>query len=134
MSTISVLSPVDLTQDHPVIQRIQLLAQEAEDPTQELCGVIVPDLDGRRGSHVIVVPNRAEEPHTSFRMLGSDLRFALEKWFKEADTALWREVIFWHTHPGGGIGPSRTDMQNKPPSGYSLVVSLTPEGPIPTLY
>lgn len=67
-------------------------------------------------------------------MLGTDMRFALSGWFEEADTALWPEVIFWHTHPGGGIGPSRVDMQNKPPSGYNLVIALTEDGPVPTFY
>lgn len=97
-----------------------------------MCGVVITLPEG--GNRVVTVPNRSEEPHTGFRMLGSDLHFALEHWFESAPSELWREVIFWHTHPSGGIGPSRIDMQNKPPSGYNLVVAITADGPIPTLY
>lgn len=114
------------------MQQIVKLASTQQDPRAELCGVILPT--PFHGVQVMNIPNRAEDPHTSFRMIGADLRFQLAGWFEEADPSLWPEVIFWHTHPGGGIGPSRVDMQNKPPSGYSLVIALTPDGPVPTFY
>ena len=131
MTTMSPSSLAHLTADHGIIQQIAALAEAAEDPTQELCGVILPQ--PFHGVQVVMVPKRADDPHTSFKMLGSDLRFAMGSFFEEVDSSLWPEVIFWHTHPGGGIGPSRVDLQNRGP-GHYLVVAMTSEGPVPVLY
>lgn len=40
---------------------------------------------------------------------------------------VWEDVIVWHTHPSGFVGPSRGDMQNRVEGLKYLVVSL-PDG------
>lgn len=130
--TMSATSLVDLTVDHPIVEEIMNLVATQSDPEAELCGVILPT--PYRGNQVFSIPNRAKDTHSSYVMSGSDIRLTVEGWLEEADTTLWREVVFWHTHPGGGIGPSRIDMQNRPPSGYNLVIALTTSGPVLTFY
>lgn len=83
-------------------------------------------------STVLELPNRSLEPHT-YRMNMSDMRIELEDWILDQPPE-YRGMIIWHTHPDGGIGPSREDMQAKPPKATFLVVALTPEGPIPALF
>jgi proteasome lid subunit RPN8/RPN11 len=43
-------------------------------------------------------------------------------------------VVLWHSHPGGGVGPSREDMQNKTPLKYHLVLALVDGNLVPTWY
>lgn len=43
-------------------------------------------------------------------------------------------VAIWHSHPKGGIGPSRIDMQQKTSFTYHLVVALVNDELIPTWY
>jgi proteasome lid subunit RPN8/RPN11 len=44
------------------------------------------------------------------------------------------EVVLWHSHPAGGVGPSRFDMQNRTPLKHHLVVSLVDDTVVPTWY
>lgn len=44
------------------------------------------------------------------------------------------EVVFWHSHPGGGIGPSTIDLQQKTRFTYHLVVSLVDGDIVSTWY
>ena len=44
------------------------------------------------------------------------------------------EVLFWHTHPGGNIGPSKYDLERRLEGFQYMVVALTPEGPVPARY
>lgn len=43
-------------------------------------------------------------------------------------------ATLWHSHPKGGVGPSRIDMQNKTVFPYHLVVSLANDDLVYTWY
>lgn len=82
----------------------------------EACGLILPLPYPRRDREpdwILELPNRSLEP-SSFEIHPDDIRLALTPWaahyrhHKDVD-----KVGVWHTHPGGNIGPSRVDMQNK---------------------
>lgn len=94
----------------------------------EACGVILPYPVKDR--QVIELPNRSKTPHDEVRMRGEDLVLELEALFGE-DTPLPEnlatDITFWHTHPGGNVGPSAHDMSEKPQVGKHLVVSLGEE-------
>lgn len=46
----------------------------------------------------------------------------------------WEHLTIWHTHPGGNIGPSRTDMKNRIPEMGNLVVTFNNGEVIPTWF
>ena len=89
----------------------------------EACGVLLPE--PYAGSQVWEMPNRSKTPHDSFEMLGSDIVLSLEGWFAGKDDDEVKEVVIWHTHPRGNIGPSRYDMRNRLEGHHHLVISLT---------
>lgn len=86
------------------------------------------------GSRIIELPNRSTQQNNSFTIKPTDIVLALESEgvtdidFENAD------LVLWHSHPSGGVGPSRIDMQNKVPHFHHLVVALVAEGAIPTFY
>lgn len=43
-------------------------------------------------------------------------------------------VALWHSHPNGGVGPSRTDMVEKTPLPYHLVLSVVNSDLVATWY
>lgn len=86
------------------------------------------------GSTIIELPNRSTQQNNSFSIKPTDIVIALES---EGITDVDFEnagLVLWHSHPSGGVGPSRTDMQNKVPHFHHLVVALVAEGAIPTFY
>ena len=38
------------------------------------------------------------------------------------------DVLFWHTHPAGGVGPSSVDLQARLPGFQYMVVALHVDG------
>lgn len=90
----------------------------------EACGLLLTT--PHRGRWVVELPNRSLTPQDSFQFYGSDAKLELEGY----DGG----VIVWHTHPGGGVGPSRDDMKTRHPEFWYLVVALTAEGPVPTFF
>lgn len=44
------------------------------------------------------------------------------------------KVFLWHSHPNGGVGPSRFDMIHRTPLKNHLVVSLVDGDLVPTWY
>lgn len=114
----------------------QALAEIEEIGTKRLpteaCGILLPE--PWRGHWVYEVPNRSLTPQSSFAFLASDVRMTLQGWFTERPDTHGADLTIWHTHPGGGIGPSRKDMQMKVPGARFLVVAMTPEGAVPTWY
>ena len=82
-------------------------------------------LDGIR---VVELPNKSPTPKNSFEVHKSDIIKVLEK---EEDLP---EIIFWHSHPSGVIGPSKTDMRQKNNFMEYLVITITPDGLIYTRY
>lgn len=94
----------------------------------EAVGLMLPD------DQVIELVNRSQSPADSFMIQPSDIAIALENNKVNPATLDWENTTFWHTHPSGGVGPSRTDMRNKLPHMAHLVLTLTPTGCIPTWY
>lgn len=89
----------------------------------EACGILLPE--PVHGQQVVEVPNRATYPHDSFVMKGEDILLALEMVYREeVPDGIIVQLTAWHTHPGGNVGPSKADLQNKPPRIKSLVVTL----------
>jgi proteasome lid subunit RPN8/RPN11 len=78
----------------------------------EACGILLTRADG--GPRIAEVPNRAAEPYHDVLMSHEDLQKALLE--VVGDPArypgnLTRELVVWHTHPGGLVGPSKVDME-----------------------
>jgi len=80
----------------------------------EAVGLILPDDD------IIELPNRSDEPEDQFVASRNDIIEALSD-IKGIDL---ENVVLFHTHPGGGVGPSKIDMRNKTPFQYHLVVTV----------
>lgn len=112
------------------LEEIYLLGQERS--PSEACGILLPQ--PYKGSWIIELPNRSHHPHDSFEYNTMDIRLALADWLEEAEGDDIRGIALWHTHPSGGIGPSRIDMRNRIPDSHHLVVTLTNEGPVPSWY
>lgn len=102
----------------------------------EACGVFLPT--PRRyqliESQVVEIPNRSLNAEIEYVMTPEDVRMAIEDWARAATSEERNAVSVWHTHPGGGIGPSKLDMARKLRGGTYLVVALTPEGPVPVWF
>lgn len=85
------------------------------------------------GGLVYSLTNTSESPRDSFAVDMQELKeiiLALGiplNWIDES-------VALWHTHPAGGVGPSRFDMRNRTPLKHHLVVSLVDGDIVPTWY
>lgn len=94
----------------------------------EACGILLPYAVG--GRQVLEVPNRATMPHDSFTMMGEDIALTLEMLFEHTPMSdrdvekLLGELVYWHTHPRGNVGPSKGDLQNKLPGSRNIVVAI----------
>lgn len=93
----------------------------------EVGGLII---DGER---VHILQNRAANPSDTFEFQLEDLKLALEIQGVPV-TEIIDRVTLWHSHPAGGVGPSRTDMRQKTPLAMHLVVALVEEDIVPTWY
>lgn len=82
--------------------------------------------DGR----VIPLTNHASEPGSNFEVTKEDILSAIRMHEVEDLTGL----TLWHSHPNGGVGPSRIDMQQRLPFCDHLVVTLTETGVVFTWY
>ena len=99
----------------------------------EACGVLLPV--PMRGRVVWEVPNRAENGTNSFAMHSDDVVILLQDWvYENIELAVWESIVLWHTHPAGGVGPSRADRENKIEKCGNLVVTLTDDGPVATWF
>ncbi len=82
---------------------------------------------------VYPLTNTSEEPTNSFEVSLTEIRDLITKLeipWNELQTA----VYFWHSHPGGGVGPSRFDMTHRTPLKHHLVVTLVDGDIVPTWY
>lgn len=90
----------------------------------EACGVLLPHPrsphEGSK-SQVVELPNRSLKPDT-YRMATADIRLAVEELNLSKDEV--DRMAIWHTHPGGGIGPSRDDMIRRVRDVPYLVVAI----------
>lgn len=94
---------------------------------QEACGLLVTRIDD--GPRIAEVQNMAPEPYHDVVMKNDDILDALLE--VVGDPArypgnLTRELVVWHTHPGGLVGPSKVDMEYRKKLGSTrcLVVTL----------
>lgn len=80
---------------------------------------------------VIELTNRSIKPEANFEVTKADLINVLSD---ESNYTDLTRIIFWHSHPGGGIGPSRTDMQQKIPGITHLVATIVDDDLVYTFY
>lgn len=78
----------------------------------EACGVIA-------GRAVLEIENLSESPHDSYMVEGRQIVESLRIGGFEND-----EIIIWHTHPSGFVGPSEGDLRTRIEGLHYLVVSL----------
>lgn len=116
----------ELHQGSPLVDRIGDIGSLRA--PNEAAGFLLPD-----GS-VIELANRSSTPRTRFEFNPDDVAIALEAAQLRPTSEQWDRAVFWHTHPGGGLGPSSIDMKNRVGPITHLVVALTDEGYIPTIY
>lgn len=90
----------------------------------EACGVVIPDLDQTCDTWVHELANRSEDPLNSYRIDPQTISSLL------VDPDVWSDVLVWHTHPSGYIGPSQGDMKQRDPRLRYLVVSLPRGEPV----
>lgn len=77
---------------------------------------------------IIELTNKAESPENSF----SVDKLELLHWIEQLGSV--DGLTLWHSHPGGGIGPSRTDMQQRIPFLHHLVISLVDDDVVYSFY
>lgn len=88
----------------------------------EACGVIIPT--PFKGQQVFEMPNRSKLPAESFVMHSEDITLTIMDWAADNPDAVWEKMVIWHTHPSGGVGPSKNDLDNRIEHCGNLVVSL----------
>lgn len=75
----------------------------------EACGLVVPDFDKPVDDWVIELNNRSPDPLNSYVIDPEALgQITL-------DPEVWEDVLIWHTHPSGHIGPSKRDVETMIP-------------------
>jgi proteasome lid subunit RPN8/RPN11 len=84
------------------------------------------------GKRVVVLPNHAEG-ESAFAFHLRDIRDVIES-HEIPLSEIADQVVLWHSHPGGGVGPSREDMRNKTPLKYHLVLAYVEGSIVPTWY
>ena len=114
--------------EQQMVNRIAQIGRAAA--PNEACGLLLPT--PINGVQVIELPNRSTEPRDSVEMKGEDMLLALEMVFRgDFPEELIDGLTAWHTHPGGHVGPSKFDLENKPARLKSLVVTLFDDGKPP---
>ena len=85
----------------------------------EACGVLLPN------GEVIEMTNHSEQPEDSYILEVNELHDKIEPWLAELPDHVDKlNLIVWHTHPRGGIGPSKGDLDERIAGVRYLVVSL----------
>ena len=92
----------------------------------EAVGLILPD------NRVVELTNRSATPSNQFLITGRETHAAITQhgFLVNEDTV--RRTTLWHSHPSGGVGPSRIDMQQKVPLMSHLVITVQVRGNTPT--
>lgn len=109
----------------------QILRIGREQSPAEACGIVTPDL------RVVVLPNRhPTSTRDSFVIEAKDLVDSVMAYMERTGVKpheLTRgHFLVWHTHPGGQVGPSQGDLDNRVEGFQNMVVTL-PDGPA-TIY
>lgn len=94
----------------------------------EACGLLLSE--PYRGKWIWEMPNRSSTPSDSFTLSGQDIMIALEEYLPAQLTEEFLQTLtVWHTHPGGNLGPSASDLKCKPKHFKNLVVTLYEDAP-----
>jgi proteasome lid subunit RPN8/RPN11 len=109
------VAPVHFGIDVVIPQIVEIGLRRAP---QEACGIVVPDLDVPAAEWVHELQNHSSDPLTSYEIDTVTIKTLVE------DPEHWSDVLVWHTHPKGGVGPSKRDWEVKVPGLRYLVVSL----------
>lgn len=115
--------------DLPLIEgelKRSLLMRALNSAPREACGII-------HKSVAYSLANASSSPLDSFEFDRQHFKDLVEMLGIPLEDVA-EEVILWHSHPAGGVGPSRFDMQNKTPLKHHLVVSLVEHDIVPTWY
>lgn len=104
----------------PLLERLTNMAMFRS--PAEAVGLILPD------ERVVELPNRSLTAHNSFKVTSEDVKLVLEAHNFGFTEQEWADLTLWHSHPSGGVGPSRTDMQNRVPGVNHLVITLNADG------
>ena len=86
-----------------------------EHAPEEVCGIVHLRPDGM---HVYRLKNVAEDPCRGYVFDAGQLVDVM------AEEPSRSEIICWHTHPGGLVGPSSEDIKRKAPGVRYLVVAI----------
>ena len=84
----------------------------------EACGVVVPDFEKPADDWVIELKNRSKTPWNSYDV---DMRI-IQGIVTSPES--WSDVLIWHTHPSGHVGPSRRDWETMVEGAKYLVVAM----------
>lgn len=89
-----------------------------EEMPKEACGVVIPELGLPVDQWVRPMINRAETPESAYAIDPATIRGLVR------DPVVWADVLVWHTHPSGHVGPSRGDLQGRVLGLRYLVIAL----------
>ena len=106
--------------------KLSLLEIVREHAPHESVGIIYDDI-------VYELRNDHDFPDSNFSVNKQELRRLTEDLGIAVEDIL-EQVFLWHSHPNGGVGPSRFDMTNKTPLKHHLVVALVEDDIVPTWY
>jgi proteasome lid subunit RPN8/RPN11 len=109
-----------------IVARIAAIG--AQRRPQEACGILLGF------DHLVELPNTSEDPEHAYVIARDAIVDAIQLWYGQhgpipAEDLLdphptLINLIVWHTHPNGFVGPSRGDMQCREDGCKYLVVSL----------
>jgi proteasome lid subunit RPN8/RPN11 len=85
---------------------------------REACGIVVPDLDKPADDWVVELKNRSPWPESSYDIDPKIIRGIVK------DPDAWADVLIWHTHPSGHVGPSKRDWDTMVQGAKYLVVAM----------
>ena len=103
-----------------VIEQIVRIGQSRS--PREACGIIVPSLPPQ----VVEIDNTSDSPEDSFQIKANLKELMTGLGFYELTPA---DLVVWHTHPSGLIGPSAGDMgQKNLLADFRYLVVTLPEG------
>lgn len=98
------------------IEKILQLGIEAA--PEEVCGVMVPQDERCSFWEVHQLRNRADDRTAGYEIDPATIGQLC------GNPSVWGDVIVWHTHPSGHVGPSEGDLRYAVPGVRYLVVAI----------
>lgn len=129
MPLLSKIDVLDIAYDDSnIVKQIHTLGVDAS--PEEACGLLY--LRESRWT-ILQLTNIAEDRTNRFAISSDEIVDKLQEWLAAATPADMATMVIWHTHPSGGVGPSRIDLQQRT-TRANLVVAITPDGPKASVY